>query len=105
MGPIDLHIGKGEIVGLAGLVGAGKTELCRAMFGASPTSSGEMYLNGRKLRVQSPLQAVRSKMALVPEERRREGVFVEASVVVNLTAASLSNLTSWGSWLSARKDS
>lgn len=101
---VDLYIRKGEIVGLAGLVGAGKTELCRALFGASPTSSGDVYLEGRKLRIHSPHQAVRSGLALVPEERRREGVFVEESVSDNLTAAILSRFTKWGSWLSSAKE-
>lgn len=101
---VNLHIRKGEIVGLAGLVGAGKTELCRAMFGASGTSTGEMRLEGKKLRINSPHDAVRHGIALVPEERRREGVFVEESVSVNLTAAVLSHYTKWGSWLSFGKE-
>ncbi|MFX3635858.1 MAG: sugar ABC transporter ATP-binding protein [Candidatus Pristimantibacillus sp.] len=101
---VDLHIRKGEIVGLAGLVGAGKTELCRALFGASSSSSGDVYLQGRKLTIHSPHQAVREGLALVPEERRREGVFVEESVSVNLTASSLSQFTKWGSWLNASKE-
>lgn len=101
---VDLHIRKGEIVGLAGLVGAGKTELCRALFGASPSSSGDVYLQGRKLKINSPHQAVQEGLALVPEERRREGVFVEESVSVNLTASSLSRFTKWGSWLDTSKE-
>lgn len=101
---VDFHIRKGEIVGLAGLVGAGKTELCRALFGASPSSSGHIYFDGQKINNSSPHQAVRSGLALVPEERRREGVFVEDSVSLNLTAANLSKFTKWGSWLSAAKE-
>ncbi|MBD2869876.1 sugar ABC transporter ATP-binding protein [Paenibacillus arenilitoris] len=98
----DLYIRKGEIVGLAGLVGAGKTELCRALFGASPNASGELYLEGKALTVRSPYEAVRGGLALVPEERRREGVFVEESVTVNLTAASLADYAKGGAWLSAK---
>lgn len=101
---VDLHIHKGEIVGIGGLVGAGKTELCRALFGATPDASGELYMNNRRLRVQSPYQAVKNGLALVPEERRREGVFVEESVGVNLTAAILSRFTSLGPWLSKSKE-
>ncbi|GGG14135.1 sugar ABC transporter ATP-binding protein [Paenibacillus abyssi] len=101
---VDFHIHQGEIVGIAGLVGAGKTELCRALFGASPTASGEIWLQGRKLHVGSPHQAVRQGLALVPEERRKEGVFVEEPVSANLTAAVLSRFCSWGSWLSLRKE-
>ncbi|WP_183599674.1 sugar ABC transporter ATP-binding protein [Paenibacillus phyllosphaerae] len=101
---VSLNIRAGEIVGLAGLVGAGKTELCRALFGASNSAKGEVYLRGRKLRLGSPHVAVRSGLALVPEERRREGVFVDESVASNLTAAVLSRFTSWGTWLSRSKE-
>ncbi|WP_424766234.1 sugar ABC transporter ATP-binding protein [Paenibacillus sp. sgz302251] len=101
---VDLYIRKGEIVGIAGLVGAGKTELCRALFGASPTAKGDIYLQGRKLSIKSPHEAVRSGLALVPEERRREGIFVQESVSVNLSVASLSRFTRLGTWLSAVKE-
>lgn len=101
---VSLAVRRGEIVGLAGLVGAGKTELCRALFGASDTSSGELSLYGDKLRVNNPYQAVKSGLALVPEERRREGIFVDESVSVNLTAASLTRYVRMGSWLSKKKE-
>ncbi|MFF2482302.1 sugar ABC transporter ATP-binding protein [Paenibacillus sp. NPDC058071] len=101
---VSLYIREGEIVGLAGLVGAGKTELCRALFGASGPVAGDIRLQGRKLRYGSPYGAVRNGLALVPEERRREGVFVEETVVTNLTAASLSRHTAFDSWLSRRKE-
>ncbi|NMO95114.1 sugar ABC transporter ATP-binding protein [Paenibacillus lemnae] len=100
---VSLQLRKGEIVGLAGLVGAGKTELCRVLFGASK-HSGELRLNGRKLRIASPHDAVRQGIALVPEERRREGIFVEESVSVNLTAAVLSRFCRFGIWMSSRKE-
>src|SRR5690606_2875556 len=83
---VDLVVRAGEIVGVAGLVGAGKTELCRALFGASRSAAGELFLDGRKLTIRSPRDAVRAGIALVPEERRREGVFVDDSVAANLTA-------------------
>ncbi|WP_309122257.1 sugar ABC transporter ATP-binding protein [Paenibacillus sp.] len=100
---VDLYIRAGEIVGVAGLVGAGKTELCRALFGASPTSSGDVTLGGRRLRIRSPYDAVRAGVALVPEERRREGVFVDESVAANLTAATLGRFTTAGPWIAAGK--
>jgi len=100
---VDLAVRAGEIVGIAGLVGAGKTELCRALFGAAGAAVGELTLNGRKLRIRSPHEAVKEGLALVPEERRREGVFVDESVAANLTAATLSRFTSGGLWVSARK--
>ncbi|WP_138752886.1 sugar ABC transporter ATP-binding protein [Paenibacillus sinopodophylli] len=101
---VDLHVCKGEIIGLAGLVGAGKTELCRALFGAAPDVSGQLFMNEKELRIRSPHHAVRNGIALVPEERRREGVFVEESVSTNLTAAGLSRFTRWRTWLSKEKE-
>ncbi|WP_240940987.1 sugar ABC transporter ATP-binding protein [Paenibacillus sp. HB172176] len=101
---VTLRVHKGEIVGIGGLVGAGKTELCRALFGASPSATGEIYVGGKKLKLGSPHAAVQGGIALVPEERRREGVFVEESVVTNLTVAGLSRFTGFGSWLSRSKE-
>jgi len=100
----DLYIREGEIVGLAGLVGAGKTELCRVLFGASRLSSGDIQLRGKKLLLRSPHDAVKGGIILVPEERRREGIFVQESVSVNLTVASLNRFLTWGPWVSRAKE-
>ncbi|BBP93153.1 hypothetical protein BsIDN1_67710 [Bacillus safensis] len=86
---IHFYVKKGEILGIAGLVGAGKTELCKALFGASEKKTGTVQLHGQTIRITSPHQAVRAGMALVPEERRKEGILTEESVGWNLTAASL----------------
>ncbi|MEK3883490.1 sugar ABC transporter ATP-binding protein [Paenibacillus sp. PL2-23] len=101
---VSLNIRKGEIVGLAGLVGAGKTELCRALFGASETASSELVLNGKRISASNPHAAARAGMALIPEERRREGIFVEESVTLNMTAASLSKFTGGGSWIKRKQE-
>ena len=86
---IDLHVRKGEIVGIAGLVGAGKTELCKTIFGANKKKSGQIILNGKELHINDPSEAVNEGIALVPEERRKEGVLVNEDVAFNLSAASL----------------
>ncbi|MGE7663149.1 sugar ABC transporter ATP-binding protein [Peribacillus sp. NPDC097197] len=86
---VSLHVRAGEIVGLAGLVGAGKTELCKTLFGHTAIITGEVVLKGRKLSLKTPHHAVKSGLALVPEERRKEGVLVQESVTTNLTAASV----------------
>jgi simple sugar transport system ATP-binding protein len=86
---INMSVRAGEIVGVTGLVGAGKTELCKTIFGALPIGSGEMLLHGQKLNVKSPHTAVRQGIALVPEERRKEGVLVDEPVYTNLSASSL----------------
>ena len=87
---VSIYVRKGEIVGIAGLVGAGKSELCKTIFGAYKKTDGKVLLNGRELKIKNPSDAVRQRIALVPEERRKEGVLVSESVAFNLSAASLS---------------
>jgi ribose transport system ATP-binding protein len=79
----------GEIVGVAGLVGAGRTELLCALFGIDSVVDGEVFVDGRPLFARSPLDAVRAGLALVPEDRKQQGVFLEMAVRENLTLASL----------------
>jgi len=86
---VSFTIRGGEIVGICGLVGAGKTELCKLLFGANRMKSGQIKLKGRSLNIRTPTSAVRQKIALVPEERRKEGVLVTEPVYFNLSAACL----------------
>lgn len=86
---ISMYVRKGEIVGLAGLVGGGKTELCKTIFGVYHRACGKISLNGKELKIKTPSDAVRSRIALVPEERRKEGVLVAETVAFNTAAASL----------------
>ena len=86
---INMYVRKGEIVGLAGLVGGGKTELCKTIFGAYKKSSGKIMLGGKEVNNKIPEAAVKNGFALVPEERRKEGVLVGETVTFNLAAASL----------------
>lgn len=90
---VSLLARKHEIVGIAGLVGAGKTELCKTIFGDRKFVSGEIFINGDKVTNKTPYHAVKNGFALVPEERRKEGVLVEEPVYSNLTAASLKKYT------------
>jgi simple sugar transport system ATP-binding protein len=102
---LSLHVKSGEIVGIAGLVGAGKTELCKALFGAEGRlASGAVVLNGRTLTLKSPYDAVKSGMALVPEERRKEGILVLESVESNLSAANLGRFSKTLSFLDRKKE-
>jgi rhamnose transport system ATP-binding protein len=84
---ISLDIRAGEILGLAGLVGAGRTELARVIFGITPADSGEMFLGGEKIEVKSPQDAVARGIAYVPEDRRRHGVILEMPIAQNMTMA------------------
>lgn len=86
---ISLTVRHGEIVGLAGLVGAGKSELCQALFGILPRSGGEILLDGRLVDPRSPARAAALGMGLVPEERRKEGLFPGENVTFHLGIASL----------------
>ena len=90
---IDLTVHAGEIVGLGGLVGAGRTELARIIFGAAQTSAGTVLLDGTPTRFHAPTDAVEAGIGLVPEERRSEGVFLDRSIDFNINLAKLDSLT------------
>lgn len=87
---VSIHVKAGEIVGIAGLVGAGKSELCKTIFGAYKKAGGKVILNGKEMKIKTPSDAVKGGIALVPEERRKEGVLVDETVAFNLSAAALS---------------
>lgn len=100
----NLNVRSGEIVGIAGLVGAGKTELCKTIFGAEKILEGEILLDGINTINKSPFQAVKNGFALVPEERRKEGVLVDEPVYTNLTSASLNKYVKFFSTLVPKKE-
>ncbi len=82
---ISLSLRKGEILGIAGLAGAGKTELCKALFGASRSQVRAGQLHGKAWKPSSPHDSVEKGLALVPEERRKEGIFIEEPISMNLS--------------------
>jgi len=84
---VSFDIRAGEILGLAGLVGAGRTELARAIFGITPADAGEILLQGEKIEIHSPQDAVAHGIAYVPEDRRRHGVILEMPIDQNMTMA------------------
>ncbi|MEY8333299.1 sugar ABC transporter ATP-binding protein [Lachnospiraceae bacterium 47-T17] len=86
---VSFHVKAGEIVGIAGLVGAGKSELCKTIFGSYKKTGGTITLGGKEMKIRTPSDAVKSGIAFVPEERRKEGVLVEETVAFNLSAAAL----------------
>ena len=86
---VSLSLEAGEIVGLAGLAGSGRSELARLLFGAQKISSGSLVLNGESFAPETPGQAMRRGLALVPEDRRREGCVLTMSVAENMTLTSL----------------
>ena len=86
---VDLHLREGEIVGICGLVGAGKTELSKLLFGASRCRNGVISIHGKPITLKNTTTATRSRIALVPEERRKEGVIVSQDVISNLSIACI----------------
>ena len=89
---ISFELRRGEVLGIGGLVGAGRTELIRLIYGADKRDSGAMTLHGQPFAPKSPAQAVRAGLGLVPEERRAEGLVLTKSVAFNMQLASLSKM-------------
>jgi inositol transport system ATP-binding protein len=90
---MNLELRRGEILGLAGLVGAGRTELARAIFGVDPIESGELYLDGKVVSIKSPRDAIRLGIAMVPEDRKQQGLFLNQSIRHNLSLSNLPKLS------------
>jgi ABC-type sugar transport system ATPase subunit len=93
---ISFTLRAAEIVGMAGLVGAGRTELCRAIFGIDPIDSGSISVAGKRLQIHSPREAVRAGIALVPEDRQRAGLAIGLPIAWNLTIAHLGCVSRYG---------
>jgi rhamnose transport system ATP-binding protein len=93
---ISLSVRSGEIVGLAGLVGSGRTELAETLFGLRRADAGEVLIGGVPVRITSPVDAMRCRLAYVPEDRRRHGMVAEMSVTANTTLAVLPSVSRAG---------
>jgi ABC-type sugar transport system ATPase subunit len=100
---VSLNLRKGEIVGLAGMVGSGRTELARALFGADPLTSGNITLNGQSSVFDSPSDAIKKKISLVPEDRKQQGLFIELPIRNNITMPILRKFSMWG-FLNRKKE-
>lgn len=81
----SFEVRKGEIVGFAGLVGAGRSETLQAVFGLTPNMTGDVYVKGEKVKIKSPVEALKYKIALIPESRKEEGLYLVQSVKFNST--------------------
>jgi ribose transport system ATP-binding protein len=93
---IDLNLHRGEILGVAGLVGSGRTDLARALFGADPLDEGEIWLDGRKVAINSPQDAIDSGIGFVPEDRKSQGLFLGQSLRANVSVSSLDRFSKFG---------
>ncbi|MDA7505095.1 sugar ABC transporter ATP-binding protein [Verrucomicrobia bacterium] len=86
---LSFEIKSGEIVGVAGLVGAGRTEMLQTLFGVMPALDGSMEVQGHSVVIRSPIQAIQNGLALVPEDRKQQGLVLEMAVRENMSLASL----------------
>ena len=86
---VSFSLRKGEILGFAGLMGAGRTEVVRALYGADPSQTGEIYLNGKRVKIKTPEQAVKHGICYLSEDRKRFGLMLDKSVTENTTIASV----------------
>jgi ABC-type sugar transport system ATPase subunit len=100
---IDLEIRAGEIVGMAGLVGAGRTEVASAVFGVTPPKTGTVYVNGKEVHIENPHDAIEYGIAMVPEDRALSGLFLSIPIKKNMTFASMNDIATAG-WISSRKE-
>jgi ABC-type sugar transport system ATPase subunit len=93
---INFSLRRGEILGIAGLVGSGRTELVRALYGADPIDSGEIALNGKPLAIKTPKESIKYGIGLLPEDRKQQGLVLEQPVKSNVTLANLKKVVRRG---------
>ncbi|MBA3414280.1 MAG: sugar ABC transporter ATP-binding protein [Chloroflexia bacterium] len=93
---VSLRVHAGEVVGIAGLVGSGRTEVLRAIFGADRPDTGELLVDGKAVRFRSPAQALRHGLGLLPEDRKTQGLLLHRALRENLSLASLGRFTRFG---------
>jgi simple sugar transport system ATP-binding protein/ribose transport system ATP-binding protein len=93
---ISFEVRAGEIVGLAGLIGSGRTEVARAIFGADPFDGGEVSVDGQVLKIRSPRGAIRAGIAMLPESRKDQGLHMRSPIVQNVSLAHLGEVSSNG---------
>lgn len=100
---INFKLKRGEILGFAGLMGAGRTEVARAIFGADPVDSGEIYIQGKKVQIKSPLDAVKYGIGYLSEDRKRYGLALGMDVEMNVVLASLKKFIKSLGWVHKAK--
>jgi ribose transport system ATP-binding protein len=96
---VSFRLHKGEILGFAGLVGAGRTETARAIFGADPIDSGEIYIRGGKVHLAGPHHAVKHGIGYLSEDRKRYGCLLDMDVKTNVAMAAMERFTRWRGWM------
>jgi ribose transport system ATP-binding protein len=103
LSPVNLSIHAGEIVGVAGLMGSGRTELARAIFGADPVDAGSIRIAGQELSGQDPATSIAAGIGFITEDRKQQGLILLRSVAENITLTSLDDFAH-GGWLDLRQE-
>ncbi|SFL11816.1 ribose transport system ATP-binding protein [Paenibacillus sp. 1_12] len=96
---VSFQLKKGEILGFAGLMGAGRTEVARAIFGADASDSGEISIHGKPVKINNPHDAVKNGMGYLSEDRKRYGLLVGMDVETNIGISSYRRFSSWSGWM------
>ncbi|MFO7679961.1 MAG: sugar ABC transporter ATP-binding protein [Chloroflexota bacterium] len=100
---VNFTLKKGEILGFAGLMGAGRTEVARAIFGADSIDSGEIYIHGKQVHIKSPGDAVKNGIAYLSEDRKRYGLTLTMDVEMNVVLAAFKKFIGFGGWVNTSK--
>jgi ABC-type sugar transport system ATPase subunit len=101
---VSFSVGRGEILGVAGLMGSGRTEVARALFGVTPIKRGRMLINGVPVKVGSPEEALRHGIALLPEDRQGLSLFVKQTIAFNATFSAPGLISDRGGWIKYDKE-
>ena len=99
---VSFRVHAGEVFGIAGIVGAGRSEVVRAIAGADPAASGGIYVDGRKILIRDPSDAMRAGIVMVPEDRKAQGLIVGQSVAENIALTNRERVARWG-WVSPQR--
>lgn len=90
---INIYAKKGEVLGISGLMGAGRTEIMRALFGLDPKDSGEVFIDGKKVEINKPIDAIKNKIGFVTENRQEEGLVLDESIKENISLLNFNKFT------------
>ncbi|NLT15311.1 MAG: sugar ABC transporter ATP-binding protein [Clostridiales bacterium] len=101
---VSFEVREGEVLGISGLVGSGRTETMRAIFGADPLEGGKIFLNGKAIKIKSPMSAVRQGIGMLPEDRKAHGVLLKMPIRTNITLTRLKAFTGPFNVISKKKE-
>ncbi|NLA87308.1 MAG: sugar ABC transporter ATP-binding protein [Clostridiales bacterium] len=101
---VSFEVREGEVLGISGLVGAGRTETLRAIFGADPMDGGRIYLNGKQIKIKTPICAVKQGIGMLPEDRKAHGVLLKMPIRTNITLTRLKSFTGLFNVINRKRD-